>query len=262
VDLGGVPEDAREAEMERLAADEARRPFDLAAGPLLRGTVLRLADDDAVVLLTLHHVVSDGWSMGILVREVSTLYEAFSRGEEARLPELPVQYADYSAWQREWLRGDVLQAQIGYWRARLAGAPAVTELPTDRPRPLVAGDAGASVRFTIGAETAAALRRLSRQEGATLFMTLLAAWQLLLSRYSGQEDVVVGSPIAGRNRLETEGLIGFFVNTLVLRADLSGDPGFAELLHRVRESTRSSRSRSWWRSWAWSAARRTRRCSR
>jgi amino acid adenylation domain-containing protein len=237
VDLGALRGEAREAETERLAADEARRPFDLAAGPLLRGTVLRLADDDAVVLLTLHHIVSDGWSMGILVRELSALYDAFSRGEEAQLPALPVQYADYSVWQREWLAGDVLQAQTGYWRARLAGAPALLELPTDRPRPLVPGDEGAGVAFTIGAETAAALRRLSRREGATLFMTLLAAWQLLLARYSGQDDVVVGSPIAGRNRLETEGLIGFFLNTLVLRADLSGDPEFGELLRRVREST-------------------------
>ncbi|HLL82605.1 MAG TPA: condensation domain-containing protein, partial [Longimicrobium sp.] len=237
VDLGGLHGEPRDAEVERLAAREAQRPFDLAAGPLLRGTVLRLADDDAVVLLTLHHIVSDGWSMGILAGELSTLYEAFSRGEEAPLPELPIQYADYAVWQREWLSGEVLEAQIGYWRARLAGAPALLELPTDHPRPLAPGDAGASIGFTIGAETAAALRRLSRREGATLFMTLLAAWQLLLSRYSGQDDVVVGSPIAGRNRLETEGLIGFFLNTLVLRADLSGDPEFAELLHRVREST-------------------------
>ncbi|HEU0078030.1 MAG TPA: amino acid adenylation domain-containing protein, partial [Longimicrobiaceae bacterium] len=236
VDLAGLPEERRGPEMERLSGEEARRPFDLAAGPLLRTTVLRLGETEAAVLFTLHHIVGDGWSVGILVREVSALYGAFSRGEAADLPELPVQYADYAVWQRAWLSGETLEAQIGYWRERLAGAPALLELPTDRPRPAVASDAGAWTGFRIGAETAAALRALSRREGTTLFMTLLAAWQLLLSRYSGQEDVVVGTPIAGRNRLETEGLIGFFVNTLALRGDLAGDPPFRGLLARVREA--------------------------
>ncbi|HEX2091791.1 MAG TPA: amino acid adenylation domain-containing protein, partial [Longimicrobiaceae bacterium] len=237
VDLAGLPEERREFELERLSAEEARRPFSLATGPLLRTTVLRLGDTDAAVLFTLHHIVSDGWSIGILIREVSALYAAFSRGEAPDLPELPVQYADYAAWQRAWLSGAALEARIGYWREHLSEAPALLELPTDRPRPVVAGDAGARIGFAVGGATAAALRALSRREGATLFMTLLAGWQLLLGRYAGQEDVVVGSPVAGRDRVETEGLIGFFVNTLALRGDLSGDPPFRALLARVRDST-------------------------
>ncbi|HEX8273688.1 MAG TPA: amino acid adenylation domain-containing protein [Longimicrobiaceae bacterium] len=235
VDLRGVRDAAGEAT--RLAEAEARRPFDLARGPLLRATLLRLEDEDSALLFTLHHVVSDGWSMDVLVREVSALYAAASRGEEARLPELPVQYADYAVWQRGWLSGGVLEEQVGWWRAQLAGAPALLELPTDRPRPAVASGAGAWLPFSVGAETAAGLRALARREGATLFMTLLAAWQLLLARYAGQEDVLVGTAIAGRNRLETEGLIGLFVNTLVLRADLAGDPVFTGLLRQARERT-------------------------
>jgi amino acid adenylation domain-containing protein len=237
VDLGGLEPGRRADELERLAAEESRRPFDLAAGPLLRAAAVRLDADEAGVLFTLHHVVSDGWSMGVLVREVSTLYGAFARGEEARLPELPVQYADYALWQRERLSGELLAAETGWWRERLAGAPALLELPTDRPRPAAPGDAGAWHGLTIGGEVSAALHALSRREGATPFMALLAAWQLLLARYAGQDDVLVGTPVAGRERLETEGLIGFFVNTLVLRADLSGDPTFGELLRQVRADT-------------------------
>ncbi|HEX2092924.1 MAG TPA: condensation domain-containing protein, partial [Longimicrobiaceae bacterium] len=237
VELGGLPEGARDAELARLSRDEARRPFDLATGPLLRVVVVRLGEREAGVLFTLHHIVCDGWSMGILVREVSTLYAAFSRGEEVRLPELPIQYADYAVWQRGWLSGGTLEAEIGWWRERLVGAPTLLELPTDRPRPAVASGAAATRAVRVGADTAARLRALSRREGATPFMTLLSLWQLLLGRYSGREDLLVGTPIAGRNRMETEGLIGFFVNTLVLRADLSGDPTVRELLHRVRERT-------------------------
>jgi amino acid adenylation domain-containing protein len=237
VDLSGLPDGARRAQLGRLAAEEAGRPFDLERCAPFRCTALRLAEDDTALLFTLHHIVSDGWSMDLLVREVSALYEAFATGGQVRLPELPVQYADYAAWQRGWLRGPVLDALAGWWRARLAGAPALLELPTDRPRPPLADDAGGRVPFALDADTAASLRRLARGEGATLFMTLLAAWQLLLSRYSGQDDVVVGTPIAGRTRVEVEGLIGFFVNTLALRGDLSGDPTFRELLGRVREST-------------------------
>ncbi|HEX2092659.1 MAG TPA: amino acid adenylation domain-containing protein, partial [Longimicrobiaceae bacterium] len=237
VDLGALPEEMRGAELARLAGEEARTPFDLSAGPLLRATTVRLGEADAAVLFTMHHIASDGWSMGILVREISTLYSAFTRGEEARLPELPVQYADYAAWQREWLSGEVLEREIGWWREQLSEAPALLELPTDRPRPAVASDVGAVLGLAVPAKITAALRALSRREGATPFMTLLSAWQLLLSRYAGQEDVLVGTPIAGRNRLETEGLIGFFVNTLVLRADLSGGPSFAELLRQARERT-------------------------
>jgi amino acid adenylation domain-containing protein len=239
LELGGLPAREREREAERLAGADAMRPFDLARGPLLRSTLLRLAADDHVICFNLHHVVSDGWSMQVLVREVSTMYAAFCDGEEPRLPELPVQYADFAVWQRGWLSGETLEAQLAYWRARLAGAPPVLELPTDFPRPpaAVASGRGGSRSITVSPGTSQALRALGRAEGATLFMTLLGAWQLLLARYSGREDVIVGTPIAGRTRLETEGLIGFFANTLVLRTGLEGDPDFAALLARVREGT-------------------------
>jgi amino acid adenylation domain-containing protein len=236
VELTAGTEDEREAALRALAGNEALRPFDLAAGPLLRSTLVRLADEEHALLFTMHHVISDGWSIGVLVREVSALYAAFTEGRAPSLPPLPVQYADYAAWQRARLAGPVLDAQLAYWREALAGAPPRLELPADRPRPPVPSDRGAAVPFALGAGTTRALRALSRREGATMFMTLLAAWQLLLSRYSGQDDVLVGSPIAGRGHSEVEGLIGFFVNTLVLRADLSGDPPFRALLGRVREA--------------------------
>ncbi|HEX2092009.1 MAG TPA: amino acid adenylation domain-containing protein, partial [Longimicrobiaceae bacterium] len=237
VDLAGLAEEERRDAALRLAAGESLRPFDLARGPLLRTTLLRLAEEEHVLLCTMHHVVSDGWSMGVLVREVSALYEAFSRGEPSPLPELPVQYADFATWQREWLAGEVLERQLGWWREQLAGAPPTLELPTDRPRPVAPTFRGASHRFVLPADRVAGLQALSRREGATLFMTLLAAFQTLLARYSGQDDLVVGTPVAGRGRSETEELIGFFVNALVLRADLSGDPTFRGFLGRVRETT-------------------------
>ncbi|MFN2323935.1 MAG: condensation domain-containing protein, partial [Trueperaceae bacterium] len=226
-----------ESQVAELAEEEARTPFDLRRGPLLRAKVLRIASDEHVVLFTMHHIVSDGWSMEVLVREVSALYDACVRGEALALAPLAVQYADYAAWQRSWFSGDVLESQLGYWRERLAGAPPVLELPTDRPRSAVLGDAGATHSFILSAETSRALRLLGQREGSTLFMVLLAGYQALLSRYSGQDDVLVGTPIAGRTRGETEGLIGFFVNTLVLRTDLSGAPSFREVVHRVREAT-------------------------
>ncbi|HEX8695423.1 MAG TPA: non-ribosomal peptide synthase/polyketide synthase, partial [Longimicrobium sp.] len=235
VDLTGLDEAEREARLQRLASEDAARPFDLARGPVLRCTLLRLGAADSAVLFNLHHIASDGWSMGILQREVTALYEAWTRGEDADLPGLPVQYADYAVWQRRWLEGEVLEHQVAYWRERLAGAPAVLELPTDRPRPAVSSGRGASHGFTLSPELSRALRELSRREGATLYMTLLAAWQALLGRYGAGEDVVVGTPVAGRTRLETEGLIGFFVNTLVIRTRLEGDPTFREALARVRD---------------------------
>ncbi|MBV9772574.1 MAG: amino acid adenylation domain-containing protein, partial [Gemmatimonadetes bacterium] len=234
LDLHDAPDPAAEAE--RLAAEEALRPFDLAQGPLLRATLLRLGEEDHVLLVTMHHIVSDGWSMEVLVREVSTSYAAFRCGEEPHLPELPIQYADFALWQRASLQGEVLDAQLGYWKAKLAGAPPLLELPTDHPREPGQSPRAVHHPFRLSAELSTHLRSLSRREGATLFMTLLSAWQALLSQYSGQEDVVVGSPIAGRTRQETEGLIGFFVNLLPLRGDLSGDPTWAELLGRVRET--------------------------
>ena len=235
VDLSSLPEALREAEAKRLTQDEAARPFDLAAGSLLRTTVLRLDDQQHIALLTFHHIVSDGWSMGVLVKEVAALYNAYSQGQESPLAELPVQYADYAVWQREWLQGEVLDQQIGYWKQQLEGAPELLELPTDRPRPAVQTHHGASVGMVLSPELTAKVRELCRAEGATLFMLLLAVFKVLLARYTGQEDISVGTPIAGRNRVETEGLIGFFVNTLVLRTDLSGNPTVHELVRRVRE---------------------------
>ena len=235
VELSGVPEAEREARVRELAREEAAAPFDLAAGPLLRGALLRLAADEAVALFTVHHIVSDEWSTPILVREVSALYAAIAEGRPSPLPELPVQYADYAAWQRAWVAGATLERQLAYWRERLAGAPPLLELPTDRPRPAVADPRGGVRTFHLSAELADALRELSRAEGATLFMTLLAGFQALLARYAGTDDVPVGTPVAGRTRLETEGLIGFFVNTLVLRADFGADPDVRGLLARTRE---------------------------
>jgi amino acid adenylation domain-containing protein len=234
--LGHVPAEAREARLRQLVKDEAKRPFDLKTGPLLRASLVELGPRDHVLLFTMHHIISDGWSKSVLVREVAALYEAFSAGRPSPLEELPVQYADYAVWQREWLEGAHVEGQLAYWREQLAGLPPVLDLPTDRPRPAVQTYRGAKVKGEVGREVTAGLQALSRREGVTLYMTLLAAFQTLLSRYTGQQDIAVGSPIAGRGRLNTEGLIGFFVNTLVLRGDLSGDPSFRELLGRVRES--------------------------
>ncbi|MDB4947768.1 MAG: Malonyl CoA-acyl carrier protein transacylase [Gemmatimonadetes bacterium] len=237
VSLEGLGPPEQGAAVERLAGEEARRPFDLRRGPVFRARLLRLGEGRHTLLLTLHHVAGDGWSMGVLFREVSALYEARLRRESDALPPLPVQYGDFARWQRRHLAGERLEQQVDWWRRRLEGAPAVLELPTDRPRPPMQSFRGGVHAFLLPADLTAALHALSRREGATLFMTLLAAFQVLLGRYARQEDVVVGTPIAGRNREELEGLIGFFVNTLVLRADLSGDPAFRDLLARVREST-------------------------
>ncbi|HEV2735978.1 MAG TPA: amino acid adenylation domain-containing protein, partial [Longimicrobiaceae bacterium] len=230
-----VVEVACEAEAARLAGAEAMRPFDLAVGPLMRCALLRLAPDDHVACFTLHHVVSDAWSNEVLVRELSAFYGAFGRSEEVSLPELPVQYADYAVWQRAWLAGATLEEQVGWWRERLAGAPPLLELPTDRPRALGQSAAAGTHSFALSPELSAGLRTLARKEGATLFMAALAGWQALLGRWSGQDDVVVGSPVAGRTRRELEGVIGFFVNMLVLRAELGGGATWRELLGRVRE---------------------------
>ncbi|HEV2705718.1 MAG TPA: amino acid adenylation domain-containing protein [Pyrinomonadaceae bacterium] len=235
LDLSELPSAEREAEARRLAAEEIGRAFDLSSAPLLRVKLLRLSAEEHVLVLVLHHIICDGWSINVLFHELSTLYAAYTAGESSPLAELPVQYADYAVWQREWLQGEVLDEQLDYWRGQLDGAPAVCALPTDRPRPQVRSLKGSFVSFDFPPGLASKLRQLCQREGVTLFMLLLAAFQLLLSRYSGQRDVVVGTPIAGRNRQELEGLIGFFVNTLILRTDLSGAPSFRELLCRVRE---------------------------
>ncbi|HVR95695.1 MAG TPA: non-ribosomal peptide synthase/polyketide synthase, partial [Thermoanaerobaculia bacterium] len=234
VDLSRLPEAAREARAVALAGDEAVRPFSLERGPLLRLTLVRLAGQEHLLLLTLHHIVSDGWSMGVLIREVAALYAAFSQGLPSPLPELPLHYADFAVWQRGWLQGPVLEAQLEHWKRRLEGAPQMLELPTDRPRPPVQTYRGRTVPFVLPPAAYAGVRELCRREGVTPFMALLAAWAVLLGRHAGQDDLLVGTPIAGRNRREIEELIGFFVNTLVLRADLSGDPSFRRLLGRVR----------------------------
>jgi surfactin family lipopeptide synthetase A len=235
VDLRMLQASERETEVQRWVTAEAQRPFDLSQGPLIRGTVLRLADDENVGLLTMHHIVSDGWSTGILVRELATLYVAFCAGGASTLPALSIQYADFAHWQRQWLQGEVLETQIAYWKDQLAGAPALIDLPTDHPRPAVQTFRGAHQSLVLPKRLKDGMKALGRQEGVTLFMTMLAAFNVLLSRYTSQDDVIVGTPIANRNRLETEGLIGFFVNALVLRTDLSGNPSFRELLRRVRE---------------------------
>ncbi|MBZ4423371.1 condensation domain-containing protein, partial [Myxococcus sp. RHSTA-1-4] len=237
VDLTHLPTEAREIEARRLTAEESQRPFDLARGPLLRATLLRLDAADHVLLLTMHHIVSDGWSMSILVRELTGFYGAFTSGRTLTLPELPVQYADFASWQRGWLQGEALDAQLAWWREQLNGAAPYLDLPTDRPRPAVSAHRGELLPIRLTGELSERMRELCRQEGATPFMLLLAAFQVLLSRYSGQSDFSVGSTIAGRNRAETEALIGFFVNNLVLRARLEPGLTFREHLARVRETT-------------------------
>ena len=235
VDVSAVGESERGAEVRRLADEEARRPFDLQVSPLLRTTLVQTDEQEHVLLWTMHHIISDGWSMGLLIREVAAFYETFLSGAASPLEELPIQYADYSVWQRETLNSEVMEPQLTYWRKQLSGELPVIELPTDYMRPAVQTFRGAVERVALSRELTKGLREVSRREGATLYMVLLAAFKVLLSRYIGQEDIIVGSPIAGRNRVETEGLIGFFVNTLVLRTQLRAEESFSEVVKRVRE---------------------------
>jgi amino acid adenylation domain-containing protein len=232
--LSELSPEEREIEAQRLVMEEIRRPFKLAQGPLLRVGLLRLSEADHILFFTLHHIISDAWSMVVLVREVATLYEAFSTGEASPLAELKLQYADFAYWQRQWLQGEVLERQLSYWRQQLAAIPPALQLPTDRPRPAVQTTCGEGQELELSKEVSEALRALSRREGATLFMTLLAAFKALLHYYTAQDDMVVGTNVANRTHIGTEGLIGFFVNQLVLRTDLSGNPTFRELLARVR----------------------------
>ncbi len=236
-DLSSLPAAERVDEARRLALEEVKRPFRLSTGPLLRPTLLRLDDQDHVLVLNTHHIISDRWSLGVLSQELAAIYEAYLEGQPSPLPELTIQYPDYAVWQREYLSGPALDQQLQYWKQQLQGAPPVLELPTDRPRPPIQTFNGAHKSQILPKALLDKLKTLSREEGSTLFMVLLAAFDVLLARYSGQDDIVVGSPIAGRNRAETEKLIGFFVNTLVLRNELSGNPTFRELLKRVRETT-------------------------
>nr|AYN44243.1 nonribosomal peptide synthetase [Cloning vector H69C977B_s05]AYN44279.1 nonribosomal peptide synthetase [Cloning vector H69C977B_s11]AYN44303.1 nonribosomal peptide synthetase [Cloning vector H69C977B_s15] len=237
---GGIPlvtEDLRRSgapPLDRRLKEESTRPFSLDCGPVVRAHLFKAAEQEHVLLVVMHHIVSDGWSFGIMMRELSEIYAAEVRGEKRELPELPIQYADYAAWQRSWLEGHVRDQQLAYWRSALAGAPAVLELPADRPRPIVRSHRGAVESLELDRGVAQALTALCRQEGVTSYMALLAAFGAWLGRVSGQDDVVIGSPFAGRRIAETEPLIGFFVNTLPLRVDLGGDPSFLELLQRVR----------------------------
>lgn len=240
MDLSDLPLDERNAALEQLAADESQRPFDLSRGPLIRALLVVLGKQEQALLFTLHHIVSDGWSIGILCREISALYETFASDAPVRLPELPIQYADFAVWQREQLQGDVLNEQLSYWRNQLANIPPALELPADHRRPDVASFRGARVTFDVPKELTQQLQALNQREGATLFMVLLAAFDVLLYRYSGQPDIAVGTAIANRNQGETESLIGFFVNMLVLRTDLKGNPTFLELLNRVKQMTLSA----------------------
>ncbi|MBJ6765766.1 amino acid adenylation domain-containing protein, partial [Myxococcaceae bacterium JPH2] len=223
-------------EARRLVFDESTRGFDLAKGPLLRASLLKLKPEEHLLVLNMHHIVSDGWSMGVLVRELAALYQAFSERRPSPLPELPLQYADFAVWQRKWLDGDALDAQLTYWKRQLTGAPAMLELPTDKPRPAVQTSRGAYVPVQFSTAQSEALATLCQREGVTPFMALLALWQVLLARYSGQEDISVGSPIAGRQRGETESLIGFFVNTLVLRGRVEGARSFRQLVQDAKET--------------------------
>ncbi|MER0443614.1 amino acid adenylation domain-containing protein [Streptomyces sp. Edi4] len=232
IDLSAPGEDNREAALSELIAQESRRPFDLGSGPLLRATLVRLADEEHLLVLTIHHIVADGWSLDILVRELAHHY----RADAAGLPELSIQYADFALWQHGRVSGEALESQLAHWRERLAGAPSVVDLPTDRPRTVQQSFAGACFPWRLEGDLAARLTALAREHDATLYMALLAGFMAVAQRWSGQNDLVVGSPVANRNHPQTEGLIGFFVNMLPLRADLSGNPSFTELLGRVRES--------------------------
>ncbi|MBV9924425.1 MAG: amino acid adenylation domain-containing protein [Acidobacteria bacterium] len=234
IDLSALPDKERAAEAQRLAQEEALRPFDLTRDSLFRLSLLRLTEREHMALVTMHHIVSDAWSTDVLLREVATLYEAYLQGRHSPLKALPLRYVDYAAWERERLQGSALTELLAYWRGQLGGELTALRLPTDKPA-TAHSFRGARYYFELSAETSRALKTLCRQHGVTLYMASLAAFQVLLHRYTGQEDIVVVSPVAGRGRAETEGLIGCFVNTLVLRTHLGGDPSFAELLHRVRE---------------------------
>jgi amino acid adenylation domain-containing protein len=236
IDLTNLPETERDHETMGLLEEEAHSPFNLAEGPLFHAGLLKLADEEHIIAFNMHHIISDGWSVGVLINEVTALYIAFSKDLPSPLPDLPIQYADFAHWQRKWLDGEVLEKQINYWKKQLAGSPPLLELPTDHPRPAVQTFNGSTETIRLSKELSGALLELSRKEGVTPFMTLLAAFQTLLHRYSGQDEILVGSPIANRTHSKMENLIGFFVNTLVMKADFSDNPSFSDLLRQVRET--------------------------
>ncbi|KAF9271354.1 hypothetical protein BGZ68_003778, partial [Mortierella alpina] len=235
VDLRGLADQSEQ--LKSRVRKETSKPFDLAKGPLIRVLLIHLQDDECVLLITQHHIISDGWSSGIMLRELSQLYAAYCNGETNPLTPLKIQYPDYAAWQREWLAGDRLSKQSDYWRTALAGSPVLLDLPTDRPRPPLQSFQGDLVSIDIAPQITSALKQLSQQHEVTLYMTILAAWSAVLSRLSGQDDIVIGTPSANRSHPDIEPLIGFFVNTLALRINLSGEPTTHDLLARVRSGT-------------------------
>jgi aspartate racemase len=235
IDLRLLPAAARETELRRLAQEEASRPFDLARGPLLRVNLLQLDDEDHAVFLEMHHIITDGWSNRLLLREIMLLYRAMCRGEPSPLLDLPIRYVDFAVWQSKRLRGEVLDNLVAYWKQQLSGELPVMELPADYPRPDIQRYIGRLETYVLDNELSQRIRQLCKSQDCTLFMTLFAALITLLYRYTGQEDIVVGTPIANRNRVETERVVGFFVNTLVLRVDVSGNPRFTELMSRIKK---------------------------
>ncbi|MBC1300079.1 AMP-binding protein, partial [Nostoc sp. UCD122] len=235
VDLQHLSTSEKEIALQQLAQQQVQRPFDIATEALVRTTLVVLSETEQALLVFIHHIVFDGWSVGVFVQELIALYNAYSQGQPSPLTPLLIQYADFAIWQRQWLQGDVLQSQLSYWQQQLKDAPALLSLPTDRPRPAVQTFVGTYHKFALSVELTDRLVKLSQEQGCTLFMTLLAAYDTLLYRYTGQSDILVGTPIANRDRSEIEGLIGFFVNTLVMRTNLAGNPSFSELLGRVRE---------------------------
>jgi amino acid adenylation domain-containing protein len=237
IDLSHLPQGEREAEAQRMARDEGEVPFDLSRGPLFRFRLVKLEEEEHLLLLTMHHIIADGWSLGVLGRELSALYQAFSMDQSSPLEELTIQYADFAVWQRQWLQGETLEKQLAYWREKLGGELPVLDLLTDRPRPPVQTYRGSAEERILSAEVTERLKQVSTENGATLFMTLLAAFNVVLWRYTRQQDILIGSPIANRNRTEIEGIIGFFVNTLVLRSTVNPEMSFREFLAQVRETT-------------------------
>ncbi|HEX8185064.1 MAG TPA: condensation domain-containing protein, partial [Blastocatellia bacterium] len=235
IDLRDLSEQQRQQQAEEIAREESQRAFELSKGPMMRARLVRVGEQEQILVVVIHHIVSDGWSVGIMIKEMAEIYERKERGEEVRKEELKLQYADYAVWQREYLRGEVEERLVGYWKKQLKGVERGMELGTDRARPPVQSFRGALRLFEIDSSLTRGLKEISRREGVTLFVTMLAAFKVLLHRYTGQDDIVIGTPAAGRSRVELEGLIGFFVNTLVLRTDLSGDPSFKELLIRERD---------------------------
>ena len=234
LNLADLPESEREREALRIASEEGKRPFDLTRGPLLRTVLLQVSRDQYILVLAMHHIITDGWSISILFRELAHCYEAYASGREPELPELPIQYAEYAQWQREYIAGEVLAKQVQYWKNKLAGAQTILDLPTDRPRPTTHSWHGATEELIFESQVRGALKEFAQSEGATLFMASMAAFQALLWRYTSQDSILVGTPTAARSQIEIENLVGFFVNTLVFRADFTPDVTFRELVRQVR----------------------------